>query len=358
MKPIHAPFAPRPQAGFSIVELMVAVTLSLFVLAGMGLTLASGSESRVELDRALQQIENGRYAMQIVSQDLRHAGYYGRYIGDLPAPAALADPCAVDPAALEAGLGLPLQGYDAPATVPPELAGCLDSGNFVPRTDILVVRRAQTSAPLELAAAAPGEIYLQTTAYPSGPRYVVGDGGDTSVFTLEEKKADHSGDVVPAGLLRYHVHVYFVSPCDVPASGATCNGAADDGGRPIPTLKRLELTSDGMGSTTMRMVPLVQGVQDLQIDYGIDNPAAGASTGDGSPDSYVSSPAAVGDWANVVAVQLNLLAANTEPTPGHTDTKLYNLGLAGAVGPFNDSVKRHAYSAVVRVNNVSSQRED
>ena len=35
MKPIHAPFAPRPQAGFSIVELMVAVTLSLFVLAGM-----------------------------------------------------------------------------------------------------------------------------------------------------------------------------------------------------------------------------------------------------------------------------------------------------------------------------------
>lgn len=358
MTPMHTSSVPRLQAGFSLVELMVAVTLSLFVLAGMSLTLANSSESRVELERALQQIENGRYAMQIVSQDLRHAGYYGRYIGDLPAPAALADPCAVDPAALETGMGLPLQGYDAPATVPAELAGCLGSGNFLPGTDILVVRRAQTSPPLELAAAVPGEIYLQTTAYPSGPRYVLGEGGNAGVFTLEEKKPDHSGDVVPAGLLRYHVHVYFISPCDIPASGSTCDGATDDGGRPIPTLKRLELTSDGMGSTTMQMVPLVQGVQDLQIDYGVDNPAAGASTGDGSPDNYVSSPASAAEWTNVVAVRLNLLAANTEPTPGHTDSKRYNLGLAGTVGPFNDSIKRHAYAAVVRVNNVSGQREE
>ena len=29
------------QSGFSVVELMVAITLSLFVLAGMGLTLAN-----------------------------------------------------------------------------------------------------------------------------------------------------------------------------------------------------------------------------------------------------------------------------------------------------------------------------
>src|SRR5512144_2680363 len=94
----------RPfQLGFSIVEMMVAITLALFVLAGMGLTLANTASSRAELERALQQIENGRYAMQILSQDLHHAGYYGRYVSELPAPAALPDLCAVDLASLAAG---------------------------------------------------------------------------------------------------------------------------------------------------------------------------------------------------------------------------------------------------------------
>ena len=347
----------QPQSGYSMVELMVAITLSLFVLAGMGLTLTNTNNSRAELERALQQIENGRYAMQILGQDLRHAGYYGRYVSDLTPPAALPDPCAVDLAALEQGMALPLQGYDSPATLPAALAGCLDSRNFVPGTDILVIRRVQTAAPVEAASAAPGQIYLQTTAYPSGPRYVLGDGVDPSVFTLEEKKSDHSGAVVPAGLLPYRVHIYFVSPCDVPAAGDACDGVTDDNGRPVPTLKRLELASEGLGSPIMRMAPLVEGVQDLQIDYGIDDPAAGSSVGDGSPDRYVKSPTATAEWANVVAVQLNLLAVNTEDTRGHLDTKTYNLGLEGSAGPFNDTVKRHAYSAVVRVNNVSSQRE-
>jgi type IV pilus assembly protein PilW len=345
------------QSGFSVVELMVATTLALFVLAGMGLTLMNSTNSRAELERALQQIENGRYAMQILGQDLHHAGYYGRYVNELAAPAALPDPCAVVPAQLETGMALPLQGYDAPAALPPDLADCLDGRNFVSGTDILVIRRAQTGAAIAVAAASPGQVYLQTSAFPSGPRYVLGTGLDPSVFTLEEKAADHSGGVVPAGVLPYHVHVYFVSPCDVPASGTVCDGVNDDDGRPIPTLKRLELTSDGLGSPIMRVVPLVEGVQNLQIDYGIDNPAAGTSAGDGSPDTYVTAPA-LADWANVVAVQLNLLAVNTENTQGHRDTKTYTLGLAGAVGPFNDTVKRHAYSAVVRVNNVSGQREE
>jgi type IV pilus assembly protein PilW len=178
------------------------------------------------------------------------------------------------------------------------------------------------------------------------------------VFTLQEKSDDHSGTIVAAGLQPYVVHVYFVSPCDVPASGEACTGAGDDDGRPIPTLKRLELTSDGMATPVMRVVPLVEGVQNLQIDYGIDYPPVGSSVGDGSPDNYVTDPLTPGDWANVVAVRLNLLAANTEDTRGHLDTKRYNLGLAGSVGPFNDEVKRHAYSAVVRVNNVSGQREN
>jgi len=349
--------APARQAGISLVEMMVATTLGLFILGGIGLTLTSTSHSRTELDRALQQIESSRYAMQLIAHDLRHAGYYGRYLGAFTAPAALPDPCAASLAGLEAGMALPVQGYDAPMTLPSELAACLSGANFVPGTDILVVRRAQAGAPIALAAASLGQVYLQTTAYPSGPRYVLGTGSTPAVFTLLEKRDDHSGATVPAGLLPYRVQVYFVSPCDIPTTGNACNGTDDDGGRPIRTLKRLELAADVAGNPIMRMVPLVEGVQDLQVDYGIDQPALGASAGDGSPDSYTTAPATTAEWSNVVAVQLNLLAANTQPTPGHADAKRYNLGLAGSVGPFGDSTKRHATSAVVRINNVSGPRE-
>ena len=345
------------QVGISLVEMMVAVTLGMIILAGIGLTLTNSSHSRTELDRALQQIENSRYAMQILSSDLRHAGYYGRYLGELTTPAALPDPCAASLAALEAGMALPVQGYDSPSTLPPELAACLSSADHVPRTDILIVRRAQANTPLALAAAAPGQVYLQTTAYPSGPRYVLGTGSNPAVFTLLEKREDHSGATVPAGLLPYRVHIYFVSPCDIPTTGVSCNGVDDDSGRPIPTLKRLELAADVAGNPVLRTVPLVEGVQDLQVDYGLDEPGGGTGSGDGSPDLYTTEPTSTAQWRNVVAVQLNLLAANTEPTPGHADAKRYNLGLAGSVGPFGDTIKRHATSAVVRINNVSGPRE-
>ena len=348
---------PARQAGISIVEMMVAVTLGLFVLAGIGLTLTSTSHSRTELDRALQQIENSRFAMQLLAHDLRHAGYYGRYMNQLAVPAAMPDPCAATLAALEAGMSLPVQGYDAPATVPPELAPCLASANLVPGTDILMVRRAQAGEAIDPAAAAVGEVYLQTSAYPNGPRYVLGTGVNPAAFTLVEKRDDHSGATVPARLLPYRVHVYFVSPCDIATTGNTCNGTDDDGGRPIPTLKRLELATDVGGNPVMRTVPLVEGVQNLQVDYGIDQPAPGGGVGDGAPDTYVIAPATPAEWANVVTVQLNVLATNTEPTPGHADGKRYNLGVAGTVGPFGDAFKRHALSAVVRVNNVSGPRE-
>jgi type IV pilus assembly protein PilW len=256
-------------------------------------------------------------------------------------------------AALEAGLGLPVQGYEAPATLPADLGGCLDSGNFVPGTDILVIRRVQTSAPVQVASASPGQIYLQTTAYPSGPRYVLGDGADTSVFTLEEKKSDHSGAVVPAGLLPYRVHIYFVSPCDVPAAGDACDGVNDDNGRPVPTLKRLELTGDGAGSPIMSLVPLVEGVQNLQIDLD-RQPDGRLSVGDGSPDRYVTLPA----WRQVGQRRRSTTQParrNTEDT-GVTPTPKLRPRVS-RYGGRSTAGQRHACSALARVSNVSSQRD-
>jgi type IV pilus assembly protein PilW len=156
--------------------------------------------------------------------------------------------------------------------------------------------------------------------------------------------------VTPANLRAYVQHIYYVSPCNVYEAGQTVCTAAADQGRPIPTLKRLELAVSA-GATTLTTMPLVDGIENLQFDYGL------AANNSGSPSSgYVTAPG-VADWPNVMAVQVSLIARTTEPSLGYVDAKAYNMGVAGSVGPFSDAYKRHVYTALVRVVNLSSRRE-
>jgi type IV pilus assembly protein PilW len=114
-------------------------------------------------------------------------------------------------------------------------------------------------------------------------------------------------------------------------------------------------------------VPLADGIEQLQIEYGID------TDGDGSPDQYTAdpttftSPACGGctaaiNWANVMAAKVHVLARSSETVPGHVDRKIYELGTAAdgtpiRLGPFNDGYSRHVYSTVVRLMNPSARRE-
>lgn len=368
---------PHAELGFSLIELMVAITISLIVMIAIVGMFASGSGQYQELQKAGQQIENGRYAMEILNQDLRNAGYYGDYSAPtIPSAATLPDPCTIPTAATAAAFWnaawpFPVQAYDAPTGSP---LSCIDNANFVPGTDILVVRRADSnSLPRPSATPAGNDVYLQ--ALPSQAEIQLG--GGTPVNT-NSQKADGTAatmlrkDGTAADLRKFHVHIYFVSPCNRPADGGTvCTGTGDDGGRPAPTLKRLELTTNGSGATVLRTVPLVQGIENLQIDFGLDENPADASTvtsliGDGSPDRYVTSPTAaslpatnpatVSNWQNVVTASIYILARNTEMTAGYSDPKTYSLGLGGTVSP-GGNVRRHLFNSVVRINNVSVKRE-
>ena len=134
---------------------------------------------------------------------------------------------------------------------------------------------------------------------------------------------------------RFLVRIYFVAPDSVAGDG-------------IPTLKRVELGTDGSFTT----LPLVEGVQGLQIDYGLD------TDNDGVADSFTDCAACTkDDWAQTVAARVHLLARNLDVTHGHTDSKTYNLGSHGAVGPYNDAYKRRVYSEFIRLINPAGRKE-
>lgn len=332
------------QFGYTIIELMVAITISLIILTSLVGVFANNSRTRGEIERANQQTENGRYALQLIIDDLHNAGYLAEFNPTpLATPAAKPDPCDSSLAVLTSALPLAVQGYDNGAIVPT----CLTDVRA--GTDILVVRHASTCAVGSAGCDAnvAGDAYFQTSGCNSPAE--LASGNIATYFVLDTNQASftlHKKDCVTlANQYQYRTHIYYVAN----------NDQAGDG---IPTLKRAEL-----GIATFNVVPLVEGVENLQIEYGLDTgvPTTGSPalyTAD--PDSYngcaSTPPVCVGYWRDTVAAKINVLTRNTTVTPGYVDSKVYTLGLkadgtANTVGPFGDAYKRHTSESVVKLNN-------
>lgn len=337
--------------GFSLIELMIALALAGVLLLGLAVFFFSSSRSYSEAERVSRQIENGRYASSLIAEEIRHAGFYGEVKNVtllptspapsslIPMPSSLPDPCATAITAVKAALPLPIQGVDSPDSAP----SCVPDA--VAGTDILVVRRANTTTVSAATADATANGYYTQTANCStnAPVFQIALSG-ASNFTLQDRDCATTMPV-----RQYHVYIFYVAPCSV-ATGT--NGACAAGDAALPTLKRVELQAGGMSNP----VPLVEGIENVQYEYGLDT-----VNNDGDADVYVAKPSSVAQWAQVVAVRIHVLARNADSTPGYTDTKTYAFG-TNADGTANTltpggSFRRHLYTALVRVTNVSQRLE-
>jgi len=339
----HAFTNRQTQRGLSLVELMISITIGLLILSSLTTLFVNQSRTRAELDKSNRMIDNGRYALELLSDNLRLAGFYGNYMPS-GTPAATPDPCNLTTITTAATnldvLRHHVQGYNAAtatATASPP-AACVTAGltSLKSGSDILVLRRASTSTVAAAnATAAPNSantVYLQVSncSTDTSGSYQIAIG--SAAFTAFQNK----DCATPASLRPFIVQVYFVSP----------DNNAGDG---IPTLKRMEFNP---ATGAFVITPLVEGIEYLQIDYGLD------ANADGAADSYIATPA-LADWPNIVSVKINIIARNTEPTTGYDDPKIYTLGLAGSYTPSGDDrkYKRHAYTQVVRLVNPSGRRE-
>lgn len=163
------------QAGFSLIELMVAITISLLLMVALIAVFFNISRNNSEMSKTNSQIENGRFAIQVLKNDLSHAGFWGSYVPQfddltlastaIPAdvPNAVPDPCAAFSSwdnTYKANLvGIPIAAY----TVAP--TNCTMISNQQPNTDILVVRHAEpcVAGAANCTAPAAGTLYVQNS---------------------------------------------------------------------------------------------------------------------------------------------------------------------------------------------------
>ena len=318
-------------AGLSLIELMISITLGLMILSGVAIVFVNTSQSRNEVERTSRQIENGRYAVELISDDLRLAGFYGELkTSSVTAPTGLpADQCSLDATKWNEWIQLHVQGYDNGAGFDQTTTAACALTDLKSNTDILLIRRARAclAGIAGCDAVASEKPYVQVSLCASEvDTHRLGTAADVT-FNLTKKNCTASADK-----REYLVRIYYIS---------TDNGS----GQSIPTLKRLELAVVS-GALTWVTTPLVEGIEEFNVEYGID------SDNDGSPDSYVAAPAAtVADWTKVVAVQFFLLARNLEKSPDYTLSKTYNLGLGATPVVVADGYRRHVYQSLVRLNN-------
>lgn len=396
------------QKGFSLIELMIAIAIGLLITTTLIALFLNINRTNNELAKTNSQIENGRFAMQLLQDDLIHAGYWGSYVpqfDDLTvagtptdAPTAVPDPCleysAADWNATHKNnlIAIPVQAY---ATTPPSGAGCVTdlSTNKKANTDVLVVRHAETCLPgdTNCEADVAGKLYFQSSQsyFLPLPRPIPETNcpsttltGDTAAYVLTTAGFNtlHKKDcsTVITEKRKFVSNIYYI------------RDYASTTGDAIPTLMVSQFDLVGGVLAHQAAVPLVEGIEGFNVELGVDslsdngtniitnadatklytaaliwddpeNLISPVNRGDGRPDGAFirctdAAPCTAAQLTNTVVVKLYVLARADKVSAGYTDTKTYALGTT-TLGPYNDGFKRHVFSTTVRLNNISGRRE-
>ena len=353
------PFLGHSQSGVSLVELMVGLAVGLVISLGLFMMLAGTSNAfKVQDDFARLQ-ENGAMALRYLVDDIRMAGFYGLAMNsqsvhlDIATLATagiggITDDCAAGAPSPPWSLNL-LQPIDVrsgltQANVNTTLP-CIQTNDFATSNASVIILRGATGSPIPAANLDATTLYVQSS--PSqDPNTLLFRGGKFADLKVGElTRTFGNGDDFP--IFEYQSHVYYVRPCSRPTPPATTcsNLLNDDGGRSIPTLVRHQLAG-----STLQLVPLVEGVERINLLYGID------TNNDGVVEQFTGAPA---DWAQVVAVRVYVLVRTVSAAPSYSDAnKSYDLGDTTFTCTVNVdcNFRRHVFSQIASVRNCAQRR--
>ena len=320
----------RTQNGFSLVELMIAMTLGLILTTGLISIFINNRHSFDRDDVILSMQDDARHAIRELVNDLTMAGLWA----DLILPASI-----VPDTSLAVGTDCgPVAAADwiyravIPGTSQSESLTMVDNATvasanasfsclgaeIVPGTDIVAIKRvAGARAPMALTD---DTVYLRTNG---------------TVGLLFQEPADVPPVVpvpVPFADWEYRPSIYYIRNFAI---------VAGDG---IPTLCRKVL--DFGPVPNMVTDCLAQGVEDLQVEVGLD------SNGDGNPNVYLPNPTPA-QMQNAVSARVFMLARSTQPDIKYTNEKVYSISNAPVYAP-DDNFYRRVFSIVVGLRNLKA----
>jgi len=330
----------RREAGLTLVEMMVALVITTVLLGGVTQIFISSKQSHKLTDSLGFMQESGRMAINLISHDLRRAGYFGGnadittlYNGSLDpiAPASgTYNTCATATTNWALMLTQRVFGLNDSAGS----YACIPSSGATKylRGDILAARysNAQSTTAAELAANA-GALYLRTSL--SSGRIFAGASASAAVNQI----AGLAVTVNPLVADAYYIGT----------GSDTCNGDS------IPSLYQVSLNSTGKP----QVQEIVSGIEDLQVQYGLDTDAVA----DGIANQYLNaSDIAAGNFSywtwqgkpatnTIVSVRLWIVSRAACADATYTSDITYTY--ADKTSTPGDHYRRQVYSATVALRN-------
>lgn len=312
----HPTIPPLQQHGLTLIELLIAMTIGLFIAGAVSALYINTRSGFNYLEEVSRIQETGRFAMDTISRDIRMAGYNG---------------CGKDTTLVNVVTGastgpflnfsIPIRGYGDGVAFP----SAITNAGAISGTDAIVLLGTDTSSELVVQNHNPSSAQIDTNTHSVKPGEIllITDCAKASIFQVTgptnnnnnaTNVVHNTGTGTPgnctkflgascgstpvsytykpgSSLMRVYSNAYFIA-----------NSSLNNGTR---SLWSLALEGNTGGSASAR--ELLVGVSDMQINYGLD------MNGDGSADQYVTANIVEsgGNWGKVIAVRVSLLVAST-----------------------------------------------
>ena len=293
----------RRQAGLTLIELMIGLMIGLIVI-GAVLYVFLGSRLTYKYNDAMGRIqENGRIAIDMISQDLRMTGFIGcRRLWAYTTTEKIAFSGGFE-AGIESRLGWEAGSADItgngfvlnPASAP--------VGFQLDDTDSLIVLAGATTIPLTQFVADGSTSLTAASAVPLGPA-VLSDCRLDEGLTLPPEPTGMPAPAVGFKVTTAGTTITHDGTLDVeygPYSGITPISPVS---YTVRETGRRDNTGNFVRSLFRNDDELIEGVRDLCVRYSV-------ASGDGDLGNYVQAPAGT-EWSRIVAVHIELLLASVD----------------------------------------------
>lgn len=379
---------PRRMRGVTLAELLVAITLGAIILGG-AVTLFVNNRDTYKTTTELSRLqETARYALDMMVRDIRSAGNFGCHhrldtvVSNVTGAVPTGQLWEINVDGGAGAIVTPIEGMDDTNTgagyLPSGFAVAVGNngagGQVLAGSDAITLRyvsgnmndvgdgagggangvldylvRADASQQLSSPITIDDTTGLRPTQIAG-----ISDCGGATIFQIDavtttqvtandlNNRGYKQADTEVAALVAPYVGVrYYV--------GDTGRGP---GGVVYPALFRQVIADTD--PVTVANEELFEGIERMQILYGVDTLPAGAR--DGMPDVFVpagTAPLDAGNpqnWRNVVSVRIGLLVRTVDEHGRETDPRAYNVNNSN-FGPVNDRRRRRVFTTTVLVRN-------
>ncbi len=362
----HAPQHPAPQRGISLVELLISITLGLVLIAAIGHVFLGGRVGYRTMDAMSRLQENARFAFETLAYDLRMAGFAG--CSHSTEANVLNNTTDWD----KNLFGQPLIGYEQGVSTFPT-----DFSADVLRGDAVTVLRADNAREYLVSSHNPSAAQFQLSAnhdLKQGEILVATDCSHAAIFQMTNVNNNNTiatvvhntgGGVLPGNCTKGlgnpvvctalgTAYTFGAGSRVLRLSAVTYYIRSNAAGEPALYRQKLGHSGGNAATAATAAEELAEGVEDMQILYGVDTSA----TADQAVDTYVTAdqvtavaPGASNAerWQRVLSARVSLLMATRQGESITTQPQTYTYN--GTTATPNDRLLRKVFTTTVAIRN-------